>query len=119
MPVNTALIIGIIVAIIVTVLMYMFVIPDRKRQNLPGFLQFVHDIVNFKTMLLETVLKLLYVFCTIGCICVGILLLFGSTFWVGLIVFIIGPLVLRIIFELIMLFVLQVQNVISINRKLK
>ena len=119
MPVNTALIIGIIAAVIVTVLMYIFVIPDKARQNLPGFLQFIHDVVNFKTMILESVIKLLYVFCTLGCICVGILLLFGSTFWVGLIVLVIGPLVLRVIFELIMLFVLQVQNVISINRKLK
>ena len=119
MPVNIALIIGIIIAVVLTVLMYMFVIPDRARQNLPGFLQFVHDLVNFKTMVLEAVIKVLYVFCTLGCICTGILLLFGSTFWIGLIVLIIGTLVLRVIYEMIMLFVLQVQNVISINRKLK
>ena len=119
MPVILALIIGIIIAVIGTVLMYMFVIPDRCRDRLPAFLQFIHDIVNFKTMLLEDVIKILYVFLTLGCIITGILLLFGSTYWIGLIVLIIGPLVLRIIYEMIMLFVLQVQNVISINRKMK
>ena len=119
MPVNIAIIIGLIVAVVLTVLMYMFVIPERNRGNLPGFLQFIHDIVNFKTMILESVLKILYVFCSLGAIFVGFFLLFGKTFWIGLIVLIGGPLVLRVIYELIMLFVILVQNTISINRKLK
>ena len=70
-------------------------------------------------MILESVLKVLYVFCSLGCIFVGILLLFGDPFWAGLLVLIAGPLVLRVVYELIMLFVLLVQNTISINRKLR
>ena len=119
MPVNTALIIGLILAVIATIFTYLFIIPDRVRRRLPGFLQFFHDLINFKVMLLESVIKLLYVFCSFGCILVGILLLFSNTIVVGLLVLIAGPLVLRVIYELIMLFVLQVQNTISINRKLK
>ena len=119
MPGNIALIIGIAAAVAVTVLMYIFVIPENARKHLPGFLRLIHDLVNFRVMVLEPVIKLLYVLCTLGCIFTGILLLFGDPFWIGLIVLIIGPLVLRIIYEMIMLFIIQVQNVITINRKLK
>ena len=119
MPVSLALIIGIIAGIVMTILMYLLVIPEKTRKNLPGFLQFVHDIVNFKTMLLEPIIKVLYIFCTFVSIIAGILLLFACPVWIGLLMIFIGPLVLRVIYELIMLFVLQVQNTISINRKLK
>ena len=119
MPVSIAVIIGLVIALVATILMYMFVIPERASGHLPGFLQFIHDIVNFKTMILEAVLKILYVFCSLGAIFTGFFLLFGKNFWIGLIVLIGGPLVLRVIYELIMLFVLLVQNTISINRKLK
>jgi len=119
MPLYIALIIGIALALIITILVYMFVVPNSARKHLPGFLRVIHDLVNFKTMILEPVIKILYLFCSVGCICVGILLLFGSSWIVGIILLIAGPLVLRIIYEMIMLFVLQVQNTISINRKLK
>lgn len=119
MPVSLALIIGIVVAVIATVCSYIFIIPEEKRENLPGFLQFVHDLFNFRAMLIESIARVLYIFCTFGSIAAGFLLLFGSTFWVGLIVMIIGPLVLRMVYELIMLFVLMVQNTISLNRKIK
>ena len=119
MPVTLAVIIGLALAFVATVLTYIFIIPDRARKHLPGFLQFVHDLFNFKIMLLETIMKLLYIFCTLGSIGVGFFLLFGSSFWIGLLLLILGPLVLRGLYEFLMLYILQVQNVISINRKLR
>ena len=118
MPVNVALIVGLILAAVATVLAYLFIIPDKARAKLPRFFRAIHDLINFRTMIIESVIKLLYVFCSLGCIIVGILLLFSSTVWIGLLVLIAGPLVLRVIYELIMLFVILVQNTISINRKL-
>ena len=119
MPLTTALIIGLILALIATVLVYLFVMPERARNSLPKFLQFLHDIFNFKSLLIEKIIKVLYVFCTLGCIGVGIFLLFGSNFVWGILLIILGPLVVRIIYEFMMLKILEVQNVISINRKLK
>lgn len=119
MPFNIALIIGLILALIATVLAYVFIIPDRVRSSLPGFFRFLHDLINFRTMIIESVIKLLYVFCSFGCIGVGLFLLFGANFLIGILVLIGGPLVCRVIYELVMLFVIQVQNTISINRKLK
>ena len=119
MALNTALIIGAIVAVIATVLAYLFIMPERYRDTLPGFFQWVHDVFNFKSLLIEKIMKALYVFCTIGVIVVGILLLFGSNFLWGVVCIILGPLVVRIIYEVFMLFILLVQNVIAINRKMQ
>ena len=82
MSVTTAVIIGLILALLATVCSYLFLIPENKKNSLSGFFRFLHDVFNFKTMLIESVSKLLYVFCTFGCIGTGILLLFGKTFWV-------------------------------------
>lgn len=119
MALNTALIIGLILALIATVLAYLFIMPAKARANLPRFFQRVHDIFNFKSLLIEKIIKALYVFCTLGCIGVGIFLLFGSNFVWGILLIIIGPLIVRIFYEFMMLFILLVQNVIAINRKLK
>lgn len=114
-----ALIIGLIVALVATVIIYLFVMPERGRDKLPGFLGFLHDFFNFKTLMVEKIIRVLNVFCSVGCIAVGIFLLFGSNFVWGILLIIFGPLVVRVIYELMMLKILQVQNVISINRKLK
>lgn len=119
MPFTTALIIGLILALLATVATYLFIMPEKARDTLPRFLQFVHDIFNFKSLLIEKILKALYVFCTIGCIGVGIFLLFGSNFVWGILLIILGPLVVRIVYEFLMLMILLVQNVIAINRKIQ
>ena len=119
MALNTALIIGFIVALIATVLVYLFIMPERCRDNLPAFFRWVHDVFNFKSLLIEKIVKALYVFCTIGIIVIGIMMLFGSNFLWGLACIILGPLVIRIVYEIFMLFILLVQNVISINRKIQ
>ena len=75
----------------------------------------------------------MFVLLTCACIFVGFLLLFGkieyygyfgatfeqSTFLYGLGLMILGPLVLRVTYEFVMMAILLVQNVIAINRKLK
>lgn len=119
MSVSLAVIIGLIAALVLTVLVYIFILPERARKRLAPILQFVHDLIHFRTMLIESISKLLYVFCTFGCIVAGILLLFVPNVLAGLLVLIAGPLVLRIMYEMIMLYVLHVQNLISLNRKMK
>lgn len=81
-------------------------------------------------------LKFLYLLSTLFCIFVGFFLLFGkveylspsffssypsysaSTFLHGLILLIVGPVVLRILYEGAMLLIIAVRNLVEINRKL-
>ncbi len=115
---------AVIISIILTILLVVLVVPEKKRAGLPKFFQVVHDICNFKGLLLEKVLKVLYIFSTINVMLTGIFTWFsggynfGLTFLTGLLILVLGPILVRLAYEFMMLFVLLVKNVIQINNKL-
>lgn len=115
---------AVIISIILTILLVVLVVPAKRREGLPKFFQVVHDICNFKGLLLEKVLKVLYIFSTINVMLTGIFTWFsggynfGMTFLTGLLILVLGPILVRLAYEFLMLFVLLVKNVIQINNKL-
>lgn len=114
------MIIALILAIAATVLAFIFITPEKKRDSLPKFLKILHDIANFKGLFIEVILKALYIFFTVFIILVGFFSLFlGADFLSSLLVMIIGPIVIRLGFEATMMLILLVKNVISINNKLR
>lgn len=127
---QTTMILALILTIAATIASFILVIPEKKRSGLNKFFQVLHDIFNFKQLFLEAILKALYVFMTFFCIFGGFFMLFGysyegwggsyhiNTFPQGLMLMILGPIVVRLIFEASMMFVLLVKNVIQINKKL-
>lgn len=116
--------VAVIISIILTILLVVLVVPAKRREGLPKFFQVVHDICNFKGLLLEKVLKVLYIFSTINVMLTGIFTWFsgrydfGMTFLAGLLILVLGPIIVRLAYEFMMLFVLLVKNVIQINNKL-
>lgn len=131
---ETLIIIGIILAVAATVFICVRVLPKKYDGRLDSkFLQFLHDFFNFKTFYIEALTKFIFVLLTCLCIFVGFLLMFGkfeyygyfgmtftqSTFLYGLGIMLLGPLVLRVTYEFVMMAILLVQNVIDINRKMK
>lgn len=115
---------AVIISIILTILLAILVVPEKRRNGLPKFFQVIHDICNFKGLLLEKVLKILYIFSTINVMLTGIFTWFsggynfGMTFLTGLLILVLGPILVRLAYEFLMLFVLLVKNVIQINNKL-
>lgn len=131
---ETLIIIGIILAVAATIFICVRVLPKKYDGRLDSkFLQFLHDFFNFKTFYIEALTKFIFVLLTCLCIFVGFLLMFGkfeyygyfgmtftqSTFLYGLGIMLLGPLVLRVTYEFVMMAILLVQNVIDINRKMK
>ena len=125
---------GILTAIAATVLAFIFILPEKKREKLPKFLKVVSDILNMKQLFLETIFRALYIFSTFTCVSVGFYMLFGferhyswlnggyGVRWMGgygLLIAILGPIVVRIVYEGIMMGILLVKNTIEINKKLK
>ena len=139
--------IGILASIAVTVLLYLKVIPakfDKTFTKKP--LQFLHNYFNFKNLYLETILKAIFTLLSIACVTLGLLGAtigniiqfftnivdsvnygyFGSWVWEqlfgfffgGIALALLGPLVLRLAYEVILMFILLVKNVIEINKKL-
>lgn len=136
MSVTVAYIIGAIAALVCTILSLVLITPASKRPTLPKFFQALHDIFNFKALLIEKILKFFYILSTLGCIFIGFFMLFSgyetydygfygmekkfqSMAGVGFLVMIVGPIVIRLAYEGIMLIIIAVKNVIEINNKLK
>lgn len=122
-----ALIIGAILALAGTILACVFIIPKKKEDELKGFWKWLHGVFNFKHLAIEKIIKFFYILSTLACILVGFFMLFSgfnygfgfkSYAGYGILIMILGPIVVRIVYELLMMFILLVQNTIDINNKL-
>jgi hypothetical protein len=135
MPTSTiaiAIIIGLI-TLAFTILTLVFITPKAKYKSLNTFSRTLADIFNFKSLFLEKLLKFFYIFYTYAVIIggfIGIIMGFVYMFDIGasagllivlvcILFIVVGPFVLRIIFEAAMLSILLVKNVCEINRKIK
>ena len=115
---TAAYILGTLSAVAATVLAFIFLLPENRRRKLTGFFGFVADLVNFKSFLIEKILKALYIFETVFCLVAGFFMLFSWYWTTGLILMLVGPIAVRLVFELFMLFITLVTNTSQINRKM-
>ena len=120
----TLMIIALLLAIAATVLAFIFIVPEKKRDKLGKFGKFLHDTCNFKYLIIEKILQALYIFATALTILIGFFMLFCTDWngWMGgkgILLMILGPIGVRVTYELLMMAVLAVKNIISINNKLR
>ncbi len=123
-----------VLAIVATVLAFVYIVPEKKRPGLNRFFQFLHDVANFKFLIIEKILQALYILSTSYVVLTGFFMLFyvqegysGRYYstpdrWYGgygLLLMILGPIVVRIAYEFLMMLVLLIKNVIQINNKIK
>lgn len=128
MPIETAYVLGLIFALVCTVLVFIFITPDKKRETLNPFFKFLHDLFNFKWLIIEKILKALYIFSTLFTVGSGFFLLFAgvrdyfddfhSAFGMGLVFLILGPIFVRLVYEGLIMGVLLVKNAIQANSRL-
>lgn len=115
---GTVMAILLILAVVLTVLAFIFIVPENRREKLNAFGKFLHDTCNFNYLLIEKILQVLYIFLTVFAILMGLYTLVHN-FWVGLVLTIIMPIVIRLIYEFLMMAVLLLKHVIMIDNKLK
>lgn len=102
--------------------------PESKDGKLGKFPQWLHDFFRIKKLYIETVMRFLYVLISIGCFCNGFFMLFGKSYSLfdgyhstaiqGLLTMILGPVICRIVYEVLMMGILLVTNVLSIKNRL-
>ena len=132
MPSYVALILGLVVALTCTVLLLVLVTPEKRRNSLNKFFVILHDFFNFKFLVLEIILKVLYMFTSLFLFGFGFFLLFsGESYGYGyyggfqsyalrgLLIMILGPVITRIVYESMMMLILIAKNTIDINNKLR
>ena len=111
-------------AVLFTALLMVLVLPKEKDGRLPAVFQLLYDLVTPKVLVIEKLLQVLYVFLTCLAVLYGIVVFFNGFFTgignlvLGLLVLVVGPLVLRVFYELILLLVMHVKTVREIQRKL-
>ena len=129
---------AILTAIAATVLSMIFIVPEKRRENLPSFGKFVHEILNFNHLFLEKILHTFYILSMCFTLSFGFFMLFyfeevyhyaGSYYsgyytqewrgYIGFLILLLGPIAIRIFYEVIMMFILTVKNILAINSKLK
>ena len=118
-------IISALVSLVCSILVWALVMPEKKRPTLNAFFTFVSDVFNFRSLLIEKILKFTYLLLTLFAILFGfcafvvsISINDGRAALIGLLVMILGPIALRLIYELSMMAVLLVKNVIELNNKM-
>ena len=132
MSMDVISIIGFLFAIAAAVLAFIFIVPDKKRAKLNKFGKFLHDLCNFKFLIIEKILQFCYILATAYTLICGFFMLFwvesysgyyySSTEWYGyygLLMTIAGPISVRIAYEIFMLALIAVKNIIQINNKIK
>ena len=118
-------VLALVLAIISTILAFALVLSKKGRDSQNPFMKFLVSVCDFRSLIIEKILKALYIFSTAYVIFVGFLGIFnfgsynyGANLVSSVLTMILGPIVVRIIYELIMLGVLAVKNIIQINNKL-
>ncbi len=126
-------VIAVLATIVAIILLYRFIVPEKRRPYLNKLGQFLHDVFNFKFLIVEKVMQFFYILATTFVVCYGVSMILGidvyrsayygsSTEWYGIygiLIAIVGPFAIRLAYELLMLFILLVKNVMQINKKLK
>ncbi len=112
------LIIAAIVALFGSIALFVAVLPERRRPYLSPALRVIADILNMRTLMLEKIFKGIYVFLNLFCILGGIVLMFTlpGGFPVGIVTVLLGPVVLRILHEMLMIRLMTLKTLQEIRR---
>ena len=104
-------------ALIFTILLYVFILPDSKYNSLNPFLRWIHEFFKVKKLWIESIVRFFYVFGCLFYMVGGIYVMFKFNFWAGFCMFIFAPIILRLLFEFLMMMILIARNVMEINNK--
>lgn len=114
----------VLLAVIGGVVLYAVFLSPKNEGRYKGILGELYDFLNFRKLIIEGVLRFLYVIAACVTTVYGIIQIFlADTFAEGLLYglgfAVLGNLALRIAFELVLMFVLICRNLIEINQKLR
>lgn len=109
-------IIAFVIAIAAGIMIYFMFVKSEKKVN--ANLQKLKNILDFKTMLIEPILKIVYIICTVFIVLFSFGLI-STSFISFLLTLILGPIIIRIVYELALINVMIWKNTKEINESLK
>lgn len=111
-------IISFILSVIGGILVYIFFLNTKKEQKLSPFLKWLKSFLNFDKMMIEVILKVVYLVCTIFVILSSFSYI-AYDFGLFFLYLVLGPVFIRLIYELILITICIWKNTTEINKKIK
>ena len=110
-------IVSLILALIGCFVVY-FIFVAKKDTPKQKFLAWLKEFLSFKKMLIEVILKISYLFFAIF-ITLGSFSLIGTSFLAFLLTLVFGNLIIRLIYEGVLMMIMIWKNTTEINKKMK
>lgn len=107
-----------IIAIAAAVVIYVLFLDKEKSKSYTGFVRKLYEFLQFDTFLLEKILKIAYIFTAIY-LTLSAIATIGTNIILALVMLVFGNIVLRVIYEFLMVTYKICTNVSEINKKLK
>jgi len=117
--IGNGMIIGLVLALIGTVVVSIFLFGSQKRSRYSGFMLRVFSHVNFENYIIPLILKFLYVFSALFAIINGFIMMISGSIFGGLLAMILGPVAVRLVYELIMMLFSIHDGIMETNRLLR
>lgn len=108
--------IAILVAIILAVVFYFTFLSKKNEGKFTGTKEKIYNFFSFNRFYTEEVLKLFYIVSAAVITVIGVMQLFSGVS--GLVILIVGNVVLRICYELMMMFIILCRKTVSVDKKL-
>lgn len=118
---GAAMIIGgilVFIAVIAGIALRFTVFSPKNQGRYTGFMEWLYRFMNFDTLVLEPIVKILFSISTCVILALALTALFTGHFFVMLWILVIGLVTTRVSYELIMMSILLVTNIIAIRKKL-
>lgn len=111
--------IGLIVGIIAAFALFFGFMTKKNEKRFQGIFMRAYDFLHFKKFIIEGILKFFYVLCACICTFIGVFQILSLVgFLPGVLTMIFGNLIIRIIYELLLIVVLVCKNISGINQKM-
>lgn len=110
-------IVSVILAIIGGIVLYFTFLSKKNKGKFTGFLGWLYDFLTFKKMMIENVLKILYIIVALF-VTLSSFGLISISFLAFLLTLVIGNVLTRVIYELLLVKLVICKNTTEINKKL-
>ena len=110
-------IVSVILAIIGGIVLYFTFLSKKNEGKFTGFLGWLYDFLTFKKMMIENVLKILYIIVALF-VTLSSFGLISISFLAFLLTSVIGNVLTRVIYELLLVKLVICKNTTEINKKL-
>lgn len=112
-------IVATVLAVVGAVAAALVFIRSENRSRYTGWMKRIATHVNFERYIIPLILKFMYVFTVLLVFLNGLVTLFTVSFWSGLLMAVIGPIVVRMVYELIMMLFSIHNGIMETNRLLR